>query len=510
MPPPPHFDVWHKFATDRGTVLIDEFDIIYHALLPFWGISPRSIRKRTRQDLGYKDNMLMGWSIRAGKPIYTVFGERYQREGMKMIIDQFAQWLPDMDMAFNVHDEPRVVVAHEQLNQIVSLGRESQTRLARTSSPRGTFSTGEYISEWVEPVSTTRYNNLALQENWVYSSMSCPADTPARNLDGKAEDDTASYAVEPLGFVYNHTAFSDVCKNPSLRNRLGLFKRPHILKFTTEISPVFSVSTPSSFQDIPMPSMWYYKEKMLYEEETDSEWSNKKPQLYWRGGNNGAHTKGDIWRTLLRQQVVGNLTHPTAPQYTFKSNSKWATSFCTDFGSNDGILEQVTPEINRKAFNIKFTEISHCEDDCESQRDFFGEPASFEWPKEAWRHRYLLDMDGWAYSGRFYAFLRSKSLPMKLSVFREWHRDILVPWVHYVPLNKDVNEVPELIRYFESDPTGQAIAQNMAENGRNWANKVLRKEDMEVYMFRLFLEYVTSPCHFESRLTVQKICSSTG
>jgi hypothetical protein len=79
-----------------------------------------------------------------------------------------------------------------------------------------------------------------------------------------------------------------------------------------------------------------------------------------------------------------------------------------------------------------------------------------------------------------------------------------------VPLNKDVNEVPELIRYFESDPTGQAIAQNMAENGRNWANKVLRKEDMEVYMFRLFLEYVTSPCHFESRLTVQKICSSTG
>jgi hypothetical protein len=501
MPPPPHFDAWYKFATDRGTVLIDEFDIIYHALLPFWGVSPSLIRERTRQDLGYKDNMFMGWSIRAGKPIYTVFGERYQRDGMKMIIDKFAKYLPDIDMAFNVHDEPRVVVAHEQLSRMVSLGREAQNQLARTSSTRGTFSKREYVSEWITSVSTTRYNSLALQENWVYSSMSCPADTPARNLDGDPRDDTASYAVQPLGFVYNHTAFSDICRNPSLRNRVGLFKAPHILKLTDEIAPVFSVSAPSSFQDIPMPSMWYYMDRMSYEEDTDSEWKDKKPQLYWRGGNSGAHTKADTWRHSLRQQVVGNLTHPTSPQYTFKPNSKPPASSCSEFGSNDGGLEQIHSERYRDHFNIKFTEIDYCEDDCKSQIEFFGEPASFEWPKEAWRHRYLLDMDGWAYSGRFYAFLRSKSLPMKLSIFREWHQDILVPWVHYVPLNKDVDEVPELIRYFENDHTGRVIAQTMAENGRTWAKKVLRKEDMEVYMFRLFLEYVFPSSCLYSRLT---------
>ncbi|OQD82976.1 hypothetical protein PENANT_c019G06381 [Penicillium antarcticum] len=435
--------------------------------------------------------MFMGWSIRAGKPIYTVFGERYQRDGMKMIIDQFAEWLPDMDMAFNVHDEPRVVVPHEQLNRMVSLGGEAQNRLARTASSRGTFSKQEYVSEWVASVPTTRYSNLALQENWAHSSISCAADTPARNLNGHAEDDTASYAIEPLGFVYNHTAFSDVCKNPSLRHRLGLFKGPHVLKLTNELAPVFSVSAPSSFQDIPMPSMWYYKDKMSYEEEIDLEWKEKKAQLYWRGGNNGAHTKEDSWRCLLRQQVVGNLTHPTASQYILKRNSRSATSSCSDIGSSHGVVEQIHPSQYRDHFNLRFTEIDYCEDGCQSQLEFFGEPASFEWPKEAWRHRYLLDMDGWAYSGRFYAFLRSKSLPMKLSVFREWHRDILVPWVHYVPLNKDVREVPELIRYFEHDPTGRVIAQTIAENGRLWANRALRKEDIEVYMFRLFLEALT-------------------
>ncbi|KAJ5742413.1 uncharacterized protein N7511_011432 [Penicillium nucicola] len=489
MPPPPHFDLWYKFATDRGTVLIDEFDIINRALLPFWGVSPSVIRERTRQDLGYKDNMLMGWSIRAGKPIYTVFGERYQRDGMKTIIDQFAQWLPDMDLAFNVHDEPRVVVPHEELSRMISVGREAQDRLARMTSPRGIFSKRKYVSEWVTPISTTRYNDLTLQENWGHSTMSCPADTPARDIDGTAQDDTASYEIEPLGFLYNLTAFSDVCKNPSLRNRLGLFKRPHILKLSNEITPVFSASAPSSFQDIPMPSMWYYKDKMSYEEDVDPEWKDKRAQLYWRGGNSGAHSDEDSWRSLLRQQVVGNLTHPIAPQYTFKRDSNSATSSCRDFGSNAGDLEQIHPESFREQLNIKFTEIDYCEDDCKSQLEFFGEPGTFEWPKEAWRHRYLLDMDGWAYSGRFYAFLRSKSLPMKLSVFREWHQEILVPWVHFVPLNKDVREVPELIRYFEYDPHGQVIAQNIAANGRSWAKKALRKEDMEVYMFRLLLEF---------------------
>ena len=29
----------------------------------------------------------------------------------------------------------------------------------------------------------------------------------------------------------------------------------------------------------------------------------------------------------------------------------------------------------------------------------------------------------------------------------------------------------------------------IAENGREWANRVLRKEDMEIYFFRLLLEW---------------------
>ncbi|KAJ5531818.1 hypothetical protein N7527_005211 [Penicillium freii] len=98
-------------------------------------------------------------------------------------------------------------------------------------------------------------------------------------------------------------------------------------------------------------------------------------------------------------------------------------------------------------------------------------------------------MDGHAYSGRFYAFMRSKSVPLKLTFFREWHENVLIPWVHYVPLNKDTDEIAEIVRFFEQDSAGQEIARTICEEGQSWVAKTLRNDDMDVYMFRLMLEY---------------------
>jgi hypothetical protein len=55
---------------------------------------------------------------------------------------------------------------------------------------------------------------------------------------------------------------------------------------------------------------------------------------------------------------------------------------------------------------------------------------------EHWRHKYLLDLDGMGYSGRFMAFLASESAVLKSTVWREYLSDWLQPW--YVPFNTDV------------------------------------------------------------------------
>ena len=45
-----------------------------------------------------------------------------------------------------------------------------------------------------------------------------------------------------------------------------------------------------------------------------------------------------------------------------------------------------------------------------------------------WAHKYLLDLDGMSYSGKFFAFLGSDSVVIKSSVYQEFFSDWIQPW----------------------------------------------------------------------------------
>ena len=45
-----------------------------------------------------------------------------------------------------------------------------------------------------------------------------------------------------------------------------------------------------------------------------------------------------------------------------------------------------------------------------------------------WKHKYLLDIDGMGYSGRFFSFLESDSAVIKATVYREFFEDWIQPW----------------------------------------------------------------------------------
>ena len=117
-------------------------------------------------------------------------------------------------------------------------------------------------------------------------------------------------------------------------------------------------------------------------------------------------------------------------------------------------------------------------------------------------HKYLPDIDGNSFSGRWRAFLRSGSIPMKATIYTEWHDARLVPWVHFVPMDNSFADYHGILEYFagfDPDEVGASGAHHVeghdeagreiAEEGRSWAKKVLRHEDMLVYMHRLILEY---------------------
>ncbi|KAI9812144.1 MAG: capsule-associated protein CAP1 [Pycnora praestabilis] len=483
IPPPPNFDKWYEFAKNRGVQLIDEYDIIHNSLLPFWALEPSTIRARVRESLGF-DNAMIGLFIREGSAVRINGGDDWQQKATLGMIKDFVQHLPDMDIAFNIHDEPRVVVPHEDLNRMVVLAKDTTMPAAITNDkPKNSFSgrpkdmnDGKRTSE----VKTTRFNKFAHQPTWTHSRQSCSSDSPARALDERTQDNVTAYGLGELGFVYNQTAFSDICLSPSLKERYGFFDRPNAFNIVHDLFPIFSQSKISSFQDIVYPSPWYWAGKVTYEEEQDTQWEDKENNLYWRGSNTGGFSRDGGWRRQHRQRFVQRVNAPDTAKVLEDQGRG---------GITDWRIKETKREDFKDIFDVKFTYIGQCDPgDCDAQNEFFEvvKPAAFQ---DAWGSKYLLDIDGNAFSGRFYAFLKSRSLVYKLAVFREWHEEWLKPWVHYIPLGLKGDEWVESIRYFAKENEGEAQALRLAEQGRQWAEKVLRNEDFEVWFFRLLLEY---------------------
>jgi len=155
----------------------------------------------------------------------------------------------------------------------------------------------------------------------------------------------------------------------------------------------------------------------------------------------------------------------------------------------DWHVSKVPREEHKNSFDVKFTYVGQCDpEDCKAQTEIVDivEPAGLQ---DAWSYKYLVDIDGNAFSGRYYAFLQSNSLVFKLAIFREWHNEWIRPWVHYIPLSLKGDEYVESIRYFSSEEEGRILGPRLARQGKEWAQKALRNDDLEIWFFRLLLEY---------------------
>jgi hypothetical protein len=486
IPPPPNFDKWYAFAKRKNVQLIDEFDTIYHALRPFWALPPATIRSRTREAIGYTDNFLMGLLIRDGKLKHVENGPDWLQHAAVGMIEQFAQYLPDMDLAFNVHDEPRVVVPHDDLIRLVQKATTVDMPAAFANpSPRNSFSSrssdvtaGPRIPE----AKSTRFNVYAHQPVWIPSRLSCPPDSASRSIEeNAASDNLTAYAVSELGFVYNTTAFSDVCNSPSFAKGVGFFERPNAFNVVHDLVPIFSQSKVSSFQDILYPSPWYWYGKVDYEEDKDLDWKSKINAVLWRGSTTGGFSRAGGWRHQHRQHMVKTLNAMDKAKILQNVNRDSGTTA-------DWQVKKVPREDYKSLMDVHFQHVYQCDPgDCDAMREFFVIADSVT-QQDHWKWKYLLDMDGNAFSGRFYAFLKSKSLVFKMAVFREWHADWLKPWVHFVPLSLRGEEALEAVRYFSEESEGKEAAVRLAEQGREWAGRALRNEDFEVWFFRLLLE----------------------
>lgn len=121
------------------------------------------------------------------------------------------------------------------------------------------------------------------------------------------------------------------------------------------------------------------------------------------------------------------------------------------------------------------------------------------------KHKFLFDIDGNAWSGRFRRLMSTNSLVIKATVFPQWFQPKLIElvpagvsanarWIMYVPARMDFTDLIPILAFFRGTPERPDLAfdttaKAIAANGRCFVDKLFRVEDMQAYMFRLLMEW---------------------
>ncbi|KAJ8124026.1 hypothetical protein ONZ43_g157 [Nemania bipapillata] len=520
LPPPPNFDKWYDFAMSVNSPIIDTFDQINSDLLPFWAIPPALLRQKTTHLLEHPSLSMGGLLIQNGQISISphVHGtHRWMVDVVEEMVKPFSKWLPDMQLAFNLDDECRVTVPIADMIDLKDKARAARSRLqpkqdlvsfSQAQDPpwdNGFLDADESIwDRW--PDSFRVWSKSPIFSELI--ATTCAADAPVNQVrwwNRKARCEGCRSPHMENGFVRNWTLSADLCHQPDLEHLHGFLTSPSAMAASQSLFPVFSQSRVHSFADILYPSPWSFHDKAAYEQEKDIPWERKLNSVYWRGASSDGFAIRGSWQMFLRARFVhlASTIRSAAQKHSMlRVVARHWPGLSTDVAETVGsahpnLSPRSGPALDGQVVvNVSFVgSFSRCDSpDCDAEHvTFYGlpsaEPHAAHDFQESWWHRHLVDLDGAAFSGRFLPFLRSASLPYRAALFRTWWEERVHPWKHYVPLDLRLVDLWPALNYFGGGGAGAGNAQEIAEAGRLWAEKALRKQDMQVYMFRLLLEW---------------------
>lgn len=506
--PPPGFDRWYEYAVSKNSIIIDDFDSIHNDLLPFYALPPSVIRDRTWELISNPWNDAAGLSIRQGNVSVMDNGipgtHAWMLEGLVKMIGKFAQHLPDMDLAFNLNDECRVAVPYDSIQDLKSMA-SSQLSPLNDSPPQQNNFSPDRTEGWNALPAEQNHETPLEEHSWqkifeTYGAVGCPPSSTTRKVRTWDTSTLCTTCMSPhsLGlFLSNWTLAADVCHQPDLADLHGIYLSPAAFKASHELYPFFSQSKVSGFNDILYPSSWNYLEKAVYaptEEHTDIPWQEKEDVLFWRGATSEGVSQGWAqWKGMVRQRFVNLFSSTsTAPSINLLPIGPPIPPNTTDFNGmpvHNKLGYTKTSTAPATDVHVVDTIVRCFGPDCTDQANALAPLVPGIDFQEHWKYKFLLDLDGAAFSGRFLPFLQSSSLPLKAGLFREWWDNRVEAWKHFVPLDVRGVGAKATLSFFAEGDVGKRKGERIAIEGKEWAEKALRKEDMEIYMFRLLLEW---------------------
>ncbi|KAJ7180036.1 glycosyl transferase family 90-domain-containing protein [Mycena crocata] len=472
--PPKGFHAWWDYVREHDVQLPDEYDQIYKDLEPFWGVSPKLLLARVAEIEGEPDSYtiaktanskisLVNVTLKPGHFPDLKIGSKIPV--MTLLNDVVHEHLPAFRAVYSPDDPP---------NRLSDYFVESAARLAAAEN--------RHIDQKDLP--------KASPMGW---TAACAPGSPGRNaslnLDGEPPLKTTKKT-----FIHDHKLSMDPCLHPRHFWQHGLFiwngtgpppRRDMVPQFAYSVSPIH--------HNIRVPTQYLWVKEILPKSD-DPEWDDKVDErLLWRGSSTGISWAGDGAHVSMRLKKSHRIALVKSA-----NDLNGTISILPPVKSNmDPVGEPITVQksrLNPALMDVAFSgwPIMCGRELCEHLR------KTYTWrdrqgPKEAGQYKYVLDIDGNGWSGRFKRLIVSNSLVFKASIYPEWFSDRIAPWVHYIPIQLDLSDLHDALAFFRGDASGagahEDLARKIAAAGQTWSKEFWRKEDMVAYYFRLFLEY---------------------
>ncbi|PTB74025.1 glycosyltransferase family 90 protein [Trichoderma longibrachiatum ATCC 18648] len=521
--PPPNFDAWYKYAAD-DSVMIDEFQQIDRDVGPFWNVAPSVLRKRADEMAAMPDVATI--TVKDGKVSRKDTGSADDSKDLDELVSmiaKFSQYLPDMVLPINLQPAPRVLPSWEEANtksraaQLSSvadlLTRRSTDDVGSGSGNGSTTAPVEHKKETIAEPSTPSPPPAA---------AAAPITSPGVSTPGISASDLRRMMVDacsPLSrsrtrphwnfmeFCWpcakDHTYGQllakwqqslDTCAQPDLRLLHGFSLTDPPRAPLRHLAPLFGASKTDEFGDIVIP----LPRTRLAQPDIKWQFARRYDSLVWRGvvGERAPSSQA------LRGSHKYRLLHLASAPYARDD----VVMVLPTPGDGDIFSYERVPAAEANAlvpFSVGVTNSTPCaaHDGCALVQKAYGLRDEAVEPLE-YRYVLLMDDDDGPPQHQLLRTLRSNSVPLVSTIFRTWYTERLMPWLHFVPVDPRLQALHTTFAYFSGtvdrppvngrDTAMQgrtADAEWIVQQGQKWAAQALRDKDMEIYLFRLLLEW---------------------
>ncbi|KAI5479113.1 capsular associated protein, glycosyltransferase family 90 protein [Pseudohyphozyma bogoriensis] len=470
--PPKGFDKWFAFAKAHNVLMIDEFDLINSDLAMYRAFKPPVFRSRVAH-LEETFDSIWAINVKDGKVSREGgLAEHDRARGVEQLMKRFVHELPDMRIVYNGHDNARIAVADEERTRLETLVKV------------GAYDADEQPPFWPKEKGPDPQHSMPIF---------CPPGSAVREPGfdyGWADPGVTGFEMPPLegratgAFIDNFKAYMDVCESPQYRHfhSSTSWVYPH---HPTIVAPLFTPGVQPHFGDVH----GLITEQLEMEMAHDPTWDERTfTALQWRGQTSGPYwDKFAPWKTSHRARLH-LLSH-------IESGSRNVT--ITGVNDVTRVVELPNYRLNPTFLDLGMVgpavQCNKEDGTCDKMYETFGgyeKRLSFD---RASLYKYVLDVDGNSWSGRFRRLMMSNAAVVKATIFPEFWTDWAIPWLHFIPMQVDYSDMWDIMAFFRGGLNGEGahdtLGKEIADAGKEWVRLCYRWPDLEAYQYRLMLEY---------------------